>query len=169
MDDQARFLGCFLKCQDDIRAFLGSIVRDRHACDDLLQEVALTLWQKFGEYDPARPFGAWARGIAAKKVLQSFEKSKKLPVVLSPETIEAILEAYNQTEPESGAMHSALETCLKQLPDRSRNLVSLRYEKTLKLGQIARAMESTLDAVHKALARIRGALRKCIEEQLAAG
>jgi RNA polymerase sigma-70 factor (ECF subfamily) len=169
MDDQARFLGCFLKCQDDIRAFLGSIVRDRHACDDLLQEVALTLWKKFDEYDPTRPFGAWARGIAAKKVLQSFEKSKKLPILLSQETIEAILEAYNQTEPESGSMHSALEACLKLLPERSQNLISMRYEKTLKLGEIAQAMESTLDAVHKALSRIRGALRKCIEEQLAAG
>jgi RNA polymerase sigma-70 factor, ECF subfamily len=169
MDDQARFLGCFLKCQDELRAFLGSIIRDRHACDDLLQEVALTLWKKFDEYDPNRPFGAWARGIAAKKVLQSFEKSKKLPILLSQETIEAILEAYNQTEPESGAMHSALEACLQQLPERSQNLISLRYEKTLKLGEIAQAMESTLDAVHKALARIRGALRKCIEEQLAAG
>jgi len=169
MDDQARFLGCFLKCQDDIRAFLGSIVRDRHACDDLLQEVALTLWKKFGEYDPNRPFGAWARGIAANKVLQSFEKSKKFPVLLSQETIEAILEAYNQTEPESCAMHSALETCLKLLPERSQNLVSLRYEKTLKLGEIAQAMESTLDAVHKALSRVRLSLRKCIEERLAVG
>ena len=169
MDDQARFLGCFLKCQDDIRAFLGSIIRDRHACDDLLQEVALTLWKKFDEYDPKRPFGAWARGIAAKKVLQSFEKSKKLPILLSQETIEAILEAYNQTEPESSAMHLALESCLKLLPERSQNLVTLRYEKTLKLGEIAQAMQSTLDAVHKALSRIRGALRKCIEEQLAVG
>ena len=169
MDDQARFLSCFLKCQDELRAFLGSIVRDRHACDDLLQEVALTLWKKFDEYDPNRPFGAWARGIAAKKVLQSFEKSKKFPVLLSPETIEAVLEAYNQTEPESGAMHSALETCLHRLPERSQNLISLRYEKALKLGEIAEAMQSTLDAVHKTLSRIRGALKKCIEEQLAVG
>ena len=169
MDDQARFLGCFLKCQDDIRAFLCSIVRDRHACDDLLQDVALTLWKKFGEYDSSRPFGAWARGIAANKVLQSFEKSKKLPVLLSPEAIDAILDAYNQTEPESGAMHSALETCLKALPERSQDLVSLRYEKTLKLGEIAQRMQSSLDAVHKALSRIRLTLRKCIEQRLAVG
>jgi RNA polymerase sigma-70 factor, ECF subfamily len=166
MDEQARFLGCFLKCQDDIRAFLYSIVRDRHACDDLLQDVALTLWKKFDEYDAKRPFGAWARGIAAKKILQSFEKSKHLPVLLSPEAIEAILGAYDQTELDSG-MRSALETCLKALPERSQNLISLRYEKTLKLGEIARAMQSSLDAVHKALSRIRLTLRKCVEQQVA--
>jgi RNA polymerase sigma-70 factor, ECF subfamily len=166
MDDQARFLSCFLKCQDDIRAFLGSIVRDRHACDDLFQEVALTLWKKFDEYDSERPFGGWARGIAAKKVLQLFDKSKNLPVLLSPEAIEAILDAYNKTEPESG-MGAVLETCLKALPERSQNLISLRYEKTLKLGEIAQRMQSSLDAVHKALSRIRLALRKCVEQQLA--
>lgn len=169
VDQQAEFLGCFLKHQDDIRAFLGSIVRDRHACDDLFQEVALTLWRKFGEYDRSRSFGAWARGIAYLKVLQSFEQSKRLPVPLSPEAIEAIAEAYHQTEAESPAVRAALDACLSALPEKSRHLITLRYEQSLKLSEIAALMESTVDAVHKALSRIRAALRKSIEQQLAAG
>ena len=79
MDRQQDFLKHFLRHQDDLRAFIGSIVRDRHACDDILQEVALVLWQKFDAYDPARSFGGWARGIAANKIMQSFAKAKRVP------------------------------------------------------------------------------------------
>lgn len=169
MDQQAEFLSHFLKHQDDIRAFLGSIVRDRHTCDDLFQEVALTLWKKYGEFDPKRSFGAWARGIAYLKVMQSFEKWKKVPVPLSPEAVQAVMEAYEETQPESSAARAALDACLSSLPEKSRQLIALRYEQSLKLDEIAELVDSSLDAVHKALSRIRAALRKCVEQKLAAG
>lgn len=168
-DKQASFLEQFLKHQDDLRAFLCSIVRDRHACDDLFQEVALTLWRKFDEYDPSRSFGAWARGIAYRKVLQGFEKARKLPVPLSPEALQAVLDAYDKSETEHTAARSALIACLKNLPEKSRRLVVLRYEQSLQLAEIAELLHSTADAVHKALSRIRAALRTCVEERLAAG
>ena len=169
MDEHAAFLGHFLKHQDDIRAFIGSIVRDRTNCDDIFQDVAVVLWQKFKDYDASRSFGAWARGIAVNKVLQSLEKSKRLPVLLSPEAIEAILAAFNESEAESGPERLALEGCLKSLPERSQRLIALRYEQSLRLAEIARQIESSLDAVHKTLSRIRGALRRCIEQRIAAG
>src|SRR5262249_9389917 len=60
MDSQNEFLPLFLKHQVGIRAFLGSLVRDPHARNDLFQEVALVLWHEFPRYDRARSFGAWA-------------------------------------------------------------------------------------------------------------
>ena len=48
-DRQARFLGLFLKHQDDMRAVIGSFIRDRSAAEDVFQEMALTLWKKFDE------------------------------------------------------------------------------------------------------------------------
>ncbi len=167
MNRQDDFLKHFLRHQADIRAFIGSLVRDRHAGDDLLQEVALVLWQKFGEYDPARSFGAWARGIAANKIMQSFAKSRKIPLPLAPDAIQAVLEACDESEPAATAESAALKTCLEKLPEPSRALVGLRYQQALPLKDIAARVAGTLDAVHKALARIRVALRKCIEAQLA--
>src|SRR5262249_40782472 len=61
----------------------------------VFQEVALTLWRQIDSYQPERPFGAWARGIAARKVLQLREKSARFPVAFDPETIEAVLAAYD--------------------------------------------------------------------------
>jgi RNA polymerase sigma-70 factor (ECF subfamily) len=165
---QTEFMVLFLNHQADLRAFIGSLVRDRHTREDLFQDVALTLWRKFGEYDPQRSFGAWARGIAAKTILQAWEKTGRFPLPLAPEAMQAILEAYDRTEKAASARGDALEQCLETLPDKSRQLLRLRYEQALTLDQIARQVGSTLDAVHKALSRLRGRLQECVERRLAA-
>src|SRR5258708_34106656 len=89
MDTHVEFMTLFLRHQAEVKAFIGSLVRDRHGRDDLLQEVALILWEKFPLYDPARSFGAWARGIAAKQVMQRWEKTRRLPMPFAPQTIQA--------------------------------------------------------------------------------
>src|SRR4051812_37772722 len=98
MDDQDEFLQRFLSHRDELAAFVGAVVRDRHAREDVLQEVVLVLWQESPRYDRARPFGAWARGIAANKLMQRWEKTKRLPVPFSPEAIRAVADAYDRTE-----------------------------------------------------------------------
>ena len=81
MTNREQFLSLFLAHESDIRAFIGSIVLDRHMRQDIFQDVAMILWQKFEEYDSARPFGAWARAIAAHKILQHRHQNKRFPVV----------------------------------------------------------------------------------------
>lgn len=166
---QAEFLKVFLGIQDDMRAVIGSLVRNRTACDDIFQEVALVLWKKFDQYDPSRPFGAWARGIAVRKVMQSFDKNRRTPTPLSPDVVEALLGAFNEEkEPDQSAEKEALRVCMKKLPDRSRHLLELRYEKAMKLHEMGVMLDTTLDAVHKALSRLRARLRSCMEKQLRA-
>src|SRR5205823_10220281 len=144
MKTHEEFLNLFLRHQGDLRAFLGSVVRDRAAADDLFQEISLVLWQSFGAYDRARPFGAWARGIAAKKVLQGREKSRRLPLAFSPQAIQAVLDAYDRTEA-IAPDPSDLRDCIAKLPPRSQSLLALRYERSLKLGEIAKEVGSSLD------------------------
>ncbi|MBV8882259.1 MAG: sigma-70 family RNA polymerase sigma factor [Planctomycetaceae bacterium] len=162
------FLKLFLRHQDGVRAFLGSVVRDRAAAEDLFQDVSLILWKSFGAYDASRPFAAWARGIALKKVLQGREKSRRVPLAFSPQTLEAVLDAYDRTEAEAPDP-SDLRDCISKLPPRSQSLLALRYERSLKLGEIAKEVGSTLDAVHKLLSRIRDNLQECLQRRLQAG
>jgi RNA polymerase sigma-70 factor (ECF subfamily) len=143
-------------------------VRDRSQVEDLFQEVSLVLWQSFATYDPSRPFGAWARGVAANKVLQNREKTRRIPLAFSPEAIRAVLEAYDRTSPEATDDVDRLRDCLSRLPERSRRMLALRYEQSLKLGEIARRAGTTLDAAHKTLSRIRDAVQACLERKMAA-
>jgi len=168
MDQQEEYLKLLFGCELEIRAFIGSIVRGPHDCDDLFQEVALTLWKEFPRYDRSRPFGAWARGIASMKLMQRWDRTKRLPVVLSPDVIEAVAKAFDQTEAASSRQSEALEKCLDQLPEKSRHLLKLRYERSLKIELIAKEMESTLDAVYQSLSRLRTRLQDCVNRRLAA-
>jgi RNA polymerase sigma-70 factor (ECF subfamily) len=165
MDPNAEFLKLFLRHQGDLKAFLASVVRDRAQVEDLFQEVSLVLWQSFGSYDASRPFGAWARGIAANKVLQAREKTRRFPLAFSPAAIQEILEAYDRSEPERGDEMDRMRDCISKLPEKSRRLLALRYEQSLKLGEIARRAGTTLDAAHKALSRIREAVQACMAGQ----
>ena len=75
--------------EGEIRAFIGSMLRDRTLCDDTFQEVALTLWEQADRYEASRPFGPWARGIAANKVLER----RRLRRALTEEELVKLLDA----------------------------------------------------------------------------
>ena len=71
MSQHDEFLPLFLAHQGDLRAFIGALIRDAQTREDIFQNVSLTLWESFDRYDRDRSFGAWARGIAARKVLHA--------------------------------------------------------------------------------------------------
>ena len=169
MDAQEEYLKLLFGCELEIRAFIGSIVRGSHDCDDVFQEVALTLWKEFPRYDRSRSFAAWARGVAAMKLMQRWDKTKRLPIVLSPEAIQAISSAFDRSEELASGKAEALERCLDQLPEKSRHLLELRYERSLKIEQIARELEATLDAVYQTLSRLRARLLDCVNRRLSTG
>jgi RNA polymerase sigma-70 factor (ECF subfamily) len=163
--DAQDFLPLFLRCEADLKAFIGSLVLDPHLRADVFQEVALALWRQIDAYDPSRPFGAWARGIAAKKVLQMRDKNARFPIAFSSETIEAVLQAYERTDADADRA-DALRECVRLLPEKARLLLTQRYENNLPCDEIARASGSTVDAVYQNLSRIRGRLEECIRRRL---
>jgi RNA polymerase sigma-70 factor (ECF subfamily) len=166
MDRQEDFLKLLFGCELEVRAFIGSIVRGPQDCDDLFQEVALTLWKEFDRYDRTKPFGAWARGIAAVKLRQRWDQTKRQPVVLSPEAIDAVSRAFDRVEAPVSRQAVALEHCLDQLPGKSRQLLALRYERSLTIEQISQEIQATVDAVYQSLSRLRARLQDCIKRRL---
>ena len=167
-DPHERFISLMTRHQPDIRAFLSSVVWDRHRVEDLLQETALVLWRKYDTYDPSRSFGAWARGIALNLARQSQDRHKASEVALSAPALQAVARAYDAT-PEFGSdRQEALRTCLEGLPDPSRRILALRYENSMTLDAIARRLEKRLEAVHMTLSRIRAKLLSCVRQKIAA-
>ena len=168
MTEQEEFLRQFLRCEADLRALVGAVVRDVHVREDVYQEIALTLWQHFGRYDPSRPFRPWARGVAAKKLLERFSGDRRLPLILSPDAILKLVEAADRSESRPAPGFEALEHCLGKLPEKSRRLLTLRYSQTQPLAAIAAEFRATQTAVYQALSRLRRRLRDCMQQYLAA-
>src|SRR5438093_11027111 len=84
------FLALMSQHRSEMKAFVWSVVWDRALGEDILQEAALVLWKQFADYDPTRPFGAWARGVTAKLVLQGLARRKREALSFAPEMIDAM-------------------------------------------------------------------------------
>jgi RNA polymerase sigma-70 factor, ECF subfamily len=159
--DRSEFLKLFLKVQPAVRSYLLSLLRNGVDADDVFQEVSLVLWERFGDYDARYPFLNWAFGIARNHVARWRRSTPRARAWLPPEVEEKLAVTYAEIEDELSPRRKALQTCLEKLGAHARELLSLRYEKVWSLQQIASARGMTLNAVNKALGKIRKALSDC--------
>jgi RNA polymerase sigma-70 factor, ECF subfamily len=60
----------------------------------------------------------------------------------------------------------ALDECVAALPERSRQMLTLRYQSRVSMEEVARAMGQTFEGVTKTLYRVRRALLECVERKL---
>lgn len=164
--DRDEFLQLLLQHQTEIKAFIGSILRDRQARDDVFQEVAMILWRQFAEFDRGQSFASWARGIAAHKVLHEIRQQNRIPSLMEPEAIDAMLSAFERIASQSKDRQAALEECLKLLPDSSRSLLAMKYEQNLGASEIGQRIRKTVEAVYQSLSRLRMKLADCVRSRL---
>jgi RNA polymerase sigma-70 factor (ECF subfamily) len=57
---QQRFLSLFLRSEREFSAMSRSLVPNVADAEDIVQQTALALWEKFDAYDPSQPFTPWA-------------------------------------------------------------------------------------------------------------
>ena len=161
MVDQSEFLKLFLKVQPAVRSYLLSLLRNAVDADDVFQEVSLVLWERFGDYDDKFPFLNWAFGIARNHVARWRRASPRSRAWLPPDVEEKLAVTHAELEDELAPRRVALRTCVEKLGAHARELLSLRYEQLQSLQQIAQGRGMTLNAVNKALGKIRKFLSDC--------
>ena len=144
-----------------IRARLGSTERVGLSADDVAQEVCLAAIQALPRYqDQGRPFLAFVYGIASHKVADAHRaaarnRSEPTDVVPERSSVEA--------GPEQMALQSdsaaRMNRLLAVLPEKQREILTLRIVVGLSAEETAQAVGSTPGAVrvsqHRALARLK--------------
>jgi RNA polymerase sigma-70 factor (ECF subfamily) len=161
MEDRSEFLKLFLKVQPAVRSYLLSLLRNSVDADDVFQEVSLVLWERFADYDPQFPFLNWAFGIARNHVARWRRATPRTKAWLPPEVEEKLAVTYAEIEDELAPRRNALRNCVQKLGAHAQEILTLRYEKVWSLQQIARERGMTLNAVNKALGKIRKFLSDC--------
>jgi RNA polymerase sigma-70 factor, ECF subfamily len=166
MDQHERFTLHWTAAQSVVGSYIGSLVPDFQEAEDLLQEVALVLLRKFAEYDERRPFVAWALGVAKYEILSSRRRHARSFLTAQSDVLENLMTTYIDLAPELDRRASALRECLRQIQGRAAEMIRLRYEESLKPGEIAIRLGLAAAAVRMALSRSRAFLRDCIERRL---
>jgi RNA polymerase sigma-70 factor, ECF subfamily len=162
-----QFAALWTAAQPTISAFIRTLIPDFQQADDVLQRVAVALVRKYDQYDPSRPFGAWAIGVAKYEVLY-FRRERATDKHLFGEVlVEQIASRYELFAEEVDSIREALRQCLGELKGRSKRVIELRYRGGMRSKAIAEEMTLSPGAVRMLLCRVREKLRCCIERRIA--
>ena len=155
------------RAQPAVGRFVRSFVRNRADAEDVLQEVALTIVDRFDKYDPERPFIGWALGVARNLVKTHFRKQQRRPVTTEDESaVDRVAEAFEILQPELEDMKEVLAECLRRVPSEDRQILAMQYEDGLKPGSIAERIGKTPNHVAVLMHRLRVGLRQCVERKM---
>lgn len=165
-DDHERFMRLFLQHEPDILRSVLVFVPHRADARDIVQETAVALWKRFEEYDPARPFTAWACGFARIEMLRFLRRSHQRAQLSAQAAVALMVSAQGRAgDDEQRERH--LSDCLCVLPSGQRLLVEGYYFDDKPVDVLAREQGKTVEAVYKLLQRVRHALLKCMQRKSA--
>ena len=165
-EEQERFMRLWTDAQPTVVNYLHAAVRDAAMANDLVQETAMVLFRRFGDYDGQRPFLCWALGVAKFQVLGLHRDGARSCITFDTELFDKFTEIWAEAAPAASEQATALEICLERLPARLRQMVRWRYFEERSSEEIAGALGTKSAAVRVALQRIREQLRACIERQM---
>jgi RNA polymerase sigma-70 factor (ECF subfamily) len=165
------FLRLFLQNERRLYAYILTLLPNRSDADDVLQEATLVMWDKFDTEQPPADFAAWGCRVAYFKVLDFRKKCRRSRVLFS----QALLDRLAETAAEQRAAlrlderREALAGCLAKLSPRDRDLLARRFAEGATTQSTAAQVGRSVDAVYKALAKIRHGLFECVTRALATG
>ena len=160
---QQRFLSLFLRSEREIFRYVAVLVPNVADAEDIVQQTALALWEKFDAYDPARPFTPWACRFALNKAKQWIERRQRWQALLEKGLAEELVHRREELKPEFERRLARLDGCLGKLPCEQRELVEGYYYRRTGIESLAEESGRTVEATYKMLQRIRHTLQSCVE------
>jgi RNA polymerase sigma-70 factor (ECF subfamily) len=166
-EDTAWFIEQVRQEHTRLRAFIRSLGVRAEAVDDVAQECFILALEKLDQFERGTDFGAWVRGMARRLVMNLLRKEQRRQLILSDAVTHFMADTADEPVDDTTAERAeALRACVGQLPERSRELVRMRYFEDLTPGAIASLLERTANDVRQILFRLRRALLDCVEKRL---
>ena len=160
------FLTQLLENQHRIYTSIVIKVPNAVDADDVMQEVMMTMWRKFPEFQPGTNFLAWANRIAHFCILSFRKKQKTDKLQFGDQVLEIIQDKVIPQLDDIDARVQALEDCIGKMSDKDRRLVQMRYVEGLKTKDVAQKLNRPIQGLYKVMARIQNALLDCVSYKL---
>jgi RNA polymerase sigma-70 factor, ECF subfamily len=146
---------------------LGIIVRilnRRDIAEEVLQEVFVKIWERAGDFDPAKASPiTWMATIARNRALDEVRRVKPVSIEDTPEALDV---ADAGMDPLAGAEQSdelqRLKKCLEGLDQDRREMVLLAYYNGLSRDELAERFARPVATVKVQLHRSMAQLRTCL-------
>jgi RNA polymerase sigma-70 factor (ECF subfamily) len=165
-EDSAEFIRLLTDHQVDLQAFILSSLGDYANTLDVLQRTNVVLWQKAAQFHKGAPFLPWALKVAKFEILSYMRVRRRDRHVFCPEVVELMVDTAIERSAEFSPRCDALRQCIKELPERSREFLRIRYAQEQSVKQISEKTGRSIDAVKSLYHRIRMALARCIDRMV---
>jgi len=154
--------------QAAIYAYILTLLPDRIAAQDILQETNLVLCRKSGGFERGTNFRAWAFKIAYWQTMAHLKRVKRAGLIeLEPDVLDLVAHEAEEVMADFDERHLALKSCLQKLPVGDSAILLAHYQDGESLATMAGRLGRSREALKQVLLRIRRVLRGCIDRQLA--
>ncbi len=133
------------------------LLQDHGEAEDVAQEVMMKLWKIAPEWrEGEAKISTWLYRVTANASTDRLRKRRSVALEAAPEPLDesASVEQNMISHDTSRMVHGAIS----ELPERQRDALHLRHFEELSNPEIARAMETSVEAVESLLGRARRAL-----------
>jgi RNA polymerase sigma-70 factor, ECF subfamily len=172
MDDSEakrdRVLKRALGCRVELVAYARAVLGNYTAAEDVVQEAMLVVVKKFDQFEEGTSILAWCRAIVRLEVLrikQQWQRDRTLAERLLDDAVDAAFDEFQtaQRRDEAESWRKAMKRCLGRVPQRGRSVLNARFADELSYQEIVERVGMTLEAVRKALFRLKKQVRSCVE------
>ena len=172
-DKRDRVLKAALDCRSDLMAYARSLLGSYAAADDVVQEAMLVVIHKFEQFQEGTSILAWCRSIVRIEVLrtrQRYGQERSLVERLLDDAIDAAFQEFQtaRRREETESWREALRGCLERVPQRGRGVLKARLVEGLSYQEVGERLGMSLEAVRKALFRLKRQVRSCVETRMRA-
>lgn len=157
------------KHQRSVYGFIFTMVGNAADADDVLQNTYLIMWKKRADFHGKGNFLTWACSFAKLQVFSYRKKHKRhRQHAVEEEVLDAIASEVERQFDDREDRLLALRSCLASLPERQRELLTLRYFESKSSAAIADLRDTSENVIHVTMHRVRKALLRCIRTKMTA-
>ncbi|WP_197439708.1 sigma-70 family RNA polymerase sigma factor [Calycomorphotria hydatis] len=158
------FLELFSAAREELRSYVGALVVNIPDADDVFQELCLTLWRRFDDFESGTNFLAWGRAIALNAA-RTYWRSKvgRRESALIDEALERLSRVHKGQTEFHEFRREGLKKCIGQLSQRDQNFIERVYGDGVSIRQLASRSGKSPNAFYKRLSRLRMRVRQCLE------
>jgi len=157
------FVKLLAGCERQLFAYILALVWRVQDAEDLYQQTAMRLWEKFDEFQQGTNFPSWAF-TTARLLVCNFQRTQSRHKTFLTAELAATLADKQAAMPvqESDSLADVLNGCMDQLSETDRRLIRLCYDGVQTIKQIAKALGRPAQSTYNSLCRIRRSLFDCV-------
>ena len=157
--ERAAFAALVRQHQRPVYSLALRMLADRHAAEDLAQEVFLQLYRNLSAVSSEAHLGFWLRKVTMHRAIDRLRRAPRLE-----SDAEQLAAAVSDTDPADPLLERRLRALVRELTPAARAVVLLRYQEDLDPVEIARTLKMPLNTVKSHLRRSLAQLRERLHE-----